>query len=174
MAEIARFDRCRSVSSEYRQDDIIRRGPRSRLAILRRTLLKTGSKRTSSLSRFQLIQKQSCSVRRRVLILLRSLVAPYVMTVRVPAQALGMQSIRRMIHILLMSGMMSTDSIRITSGSIPMQPSRFAESTCIKCHHSVTELGVNPKFGASAPKVVKGYELIQKYGCLRLPRNAWL
>jgi cytochrome c2 len=47
----------------------------------------------------------------------------------------------------------------------PMQPSRFAESTCIKCHHSVTELGVNPKFGASAPKVVKGYELIQKYGC---------
>ena len=47
----------------------------------------------------------------------------------------------------------------------PMQPSRFAESTCIKCHHSVTELGVSPKFGASAPKVVKGYELIQKYGC---------
>ncbi len=47
----------------------------------------------------------------------------------------------------------------------PMQPSRFAESTCIKCHHSVTELGVNPKFGASAPKVHKGYTLIQKYGC---------
>jgi len=47
----------------------------------------------------------------------------------------------------------------------PMQPSRFAESTCIKCHHSVTELGVNPKFGASAPKVFKGFELIQKYGC---------
>lgn len=47
----------------------------------------------------------------------------------------------------------------------PMQPSRFIESTCIKCHHSVTELGVNPKFGASAPKVFKGYQLIQKYGC---------
>ena len=47
----------------------------------------------------------------------------------------------------------------------PMQPSRFAESTCIKCHHSVTELGVNPKFGASAPKVFRGYQLIQKYGC---------
>ncbi len=47
----------------------------------------------------------------------------------------------------------------------PMQPSRFAESTCIKCHHSVTELGVNPEFGASAPKVFKGYQLIQKYGC---------
>ncbi len=24
---------------------------------------------------------------------------------------------------------------------------------------------MNPKFGASAPKVIKGYELIQKYGC---------
>lgn len=47
----------------------------------------------------------------------------------------------------------------------PMQPSRFAESTCIKCHHSVTELGVNPKYGESAPKVFKGYQLIQKYGC---------
>ena len=47
----------------------------------------------------------------------------------------------------------------------PMQPNRFAESTCIKCHHGVTELGVNPKFGASAPKVFKGYQLIQKYGC---------
>ncbi|HQZ63560.1 MAG TPA: c-type cytochrome, partial [Planctomycetaceae bacterium] len=47
----------------------------------------------------------------------------------------------------------------------PMQPSRFAESTCIKCHHGVTELGINPKFGPSAPKVFKGYQLIQKYGC---------
>lgn len=47
----------------------------------------------------------------------------------------------------------------------PMQPDRFAESTCIKCHHSVTELAVNPKFGNSAPKVTKGFQLIQKYGC---------
>jgi len=47
----------------------------------------------------------------------------------------------------------------------PMQPSRFAESTCIKCHHGMTELGVNPKFGASAPKAFKGWQLIQKYGC---------
>lgn len=47
----------------------------------------------------------------------------------------------------------------------PMQPSRFAESTCIKCHHSVTELATNPKYGASAPKVARGYELIQKFGC---------
>ncbi len=27
----------------------------------------------------------------------------------------------------------------------PMQPNRFAESTCIKCHHGMTELGVNPR-----------------------------
>lgn len=47
----------------------------------------------------------------------------------------------------------------------PMQPSRFIESTCIKCHHNVTELGVNPKFGASAPKVHRGDQLLQKYGC---------
>jgi cytochrome c551/c552 len=47
----------------------------------------------------------------------------------------------------------------------PMQPARFAESTCIKCHHNVTELAVNPKFGASAPKVSKGHALIQSYGC---------
>ncbi len=47
----------------------------------------------------------------------------------------------------------------------PMQPTRFAESTCIKCHHGMTELGVNPEFGATAPKAFKGYQLIQKYGC---------
>ncbi len=47
----------------------------------------------------------------------------------------------------------------------PMQPERFVESTCIKCHHDVTELGVHPEFGASAPKVHDGYQLIRKYGC---------
>lgn len=47
----------------------------------------------------------------------------------------------------------------------PMQPDRFVESSCIKCHHNVEELGVNPKFGATAPKVFEGYKLIQKYGC---------
>ncbi|MFK7819381.1 MAG: hypothetical protein AB8G99_11735 [Planctomycetaceae bacterium] len=48
---------------------------------------------------------------------------------------------------------------------LPMQPKRFIESGCIKCHHQVTELGVNPKFGASAPKVVRGFETMKKYGC---------
>ncbi|MCP4856229.1 MAG: c-type cytochrome [Fuerstiella sp.] len=47
----------------------------------------------------------------------------------------------------------------------PMRPNRFQESTCLKCHHSVTELGVNPRFGASAPKVYEGFNLIRKYGC---------
>ncbi len=47
----------------------------------------------------------------------------------------------------------------------PMEPQRFQESACIKCHHSITELGEHPKFGASAPKVYKGYNLIRKYGC---------
>jgi cytochrome c551/c552 len=47
----------------------------------------------------------------------------------------------------------------------PMQPQRLRESTCIKCHHSVVELGVHPTFGASAPKLYRGYNLIKEYGC---------
>ncbi len=47
----------------------------------------------------------------------------------------------------------------------PMQPGQFIESSCLKCHHSVVELGVNPKFGTTAPKVFEGYELIKSYGC---------
>lgn len=47
----------------------------------------------------------------------------------------------------------------------PMLPTQFIESTCIKCHHNVTELGVNPQYGASAPKVYEGYNLIAEYGC---------
>lgn len=47
----------------------------------------------------------------------------------------------------------------------PMQPARTRESACIKCHHSVVELGVNQKFGATAPKAYDGWQLIKKYGC---------
>jgi len=47
----------------------------------------------------------------------------------------------------------------------PMYPERFRESTCIKCHVNVTELGVNAKHGATAPKVFKGYQLVKTYGC---------
>jgi cytochrome c2 len=47
----------------------------------------------------------------------------------------------------------------------PMLPERFVESTCIKCHHDVVELGVHPTYGPTAPKVVKGYDTISSYGC---------
>ena len=47
----------------------------------------------------------------------------------------------------------------------PMNPKRFEESGCIKCHINVTELGVNAKFGPTAPKVVRGHHLIETYGC---------
>lgn len=47
----------------------------------------------------------------------------------------------------------------------PMLPERLQESTCLKCHHEVIELGVNPEYGPTAPKVFEGWELIRKYGC---------
>ena len=47
----------------------------------------------------------------------------------------------------------------------PMNPKRFEESSCIKCHINVTELAVNPKFGPTAPKVARGHKLVQTYGC---------
>lgn len=47
----------------------------------------------------------------------------------------------------------------------PMLPERLREATCLKCHHDVIELGVNPEYGPTAPKVFEGWQLIQKYGC---------
>ena len=47
----------------------------------------------------------------------------------------------------------------------PMHPANFVESGCLKCHHNVTELGVNEKYGPTAPKLVEGYELVKEYGC---------
>lgn len=47
----------------------------------------------------------------------------------------------------------------------PMLPKRFEESGCIKCHINVVELGVNSKWGATAPKVFRGYQLVKTYGC---------
>ncbi|MBW3539011.1 MAG: c-type cytochrome [Planctomycetes bacterium] len=47
----------------------------------------------------------------------------------------------------------------------PMLPDRFEESGCLKCHHQVVELGVNPTYGTSAPKLYQGFQLIQEYGC---------
>ncbi len=47
----------------------------------------------------------------------------------------------------------------------PMFPNRFKESSCLKCHHSVMELAETPKFGNSAPKVTKGWDIVAQYGC---------
>ena len=48
----------------------------------------------------------------------------------------------------------------------PMYPQRFAQSTCLKCHHNVVELESSERYPeAPAPKVVHGYDLIRKYGC---------
>ncbi len=40
----------------------------------------------------------------------------------------------------------------------PMLPSRFMESSCLKCHHEVTDV-------PQAKKLQAGYERIVKYGC---------
>lgn len=47
----------------------------------------------------------------------------------------------------------------------PMLPERFQEASCIKCHHQVVDLGVNPRFGPTAPKVYEGFRLVERYGC---------
>ena len=48
----------------------------------------------------------------------------------------------------------------------PQHPKRFIESTCLKCHHDGTELEPSLRFPeAPAPKVVRGYNTIRKFGC---------
>jgi cytochrome c2 len=50
--------------------------------------------------------------------------------------------------------------------SYPMSARRFLEGTCLKCHHQVTELEPSERFpDPPAPKLVRGYHLIRKYGC---------
>ncbi len=46
----------------------------------------------------------------------------------------------------------------------PMLPPRFVESSCLKCHHQVTDL---VRYGSKeeAPKLLKGYNLIRENGC---------
>jgi len=46
----------------------------------------------------------------------------------------------------------------------PMLAKRFVESTCLKCHHEVTDL---IRYGnkLEAPKLIKGYELVRESGC---------
>tara|TARA_B100000676_G_scaffold310180_1_gene375920 strand:+ start:3194 stop:8038 length:4845 start_codon:yes stop_codon:yes gene_type:complete len=48
----------------------------------------------------------------------------------------------------------------------PQLPNRFIESTCLKCHHDVNDLEPSQRFEQPpAPKVVKGYNTIRKFGC---------
>ncbi len=46
----------------------------------------------------------------------------------------------------------------------PMLSSRFTESSCLKCHHEVTDL---VRYGSmqEAPKLLRGYELVRENGC---------
>jgi len=48
----------------------------------------------------------------------------------------------------------------------PMLPRRFAQSSCLKCHHDVTDLESGDRFpDAPAPKLLAGYHLIRQNGC---------
>jgi cytochrome c2 len=48
----------------------------------------------------------------------------------------------------------------------PMSSQRFLESVCLKCHHDVVELEPSDRFPEPpAPKLMRGYNLIRKYGC---------
>jgi mono/diheme cytochrome c family protein len=46
----------------------------------------------------------------------------------------------------------------------PMLPARFVESSCLKCHHQVTDL---IRYGSKeeAPKLLLGYNLVRENGC---------
>ena len=46
----------------------------------------------------------------------------------------------------------------------PMLSSRFTESSCIKCHHEVTDL-MRHGSKEEAPKLLRGYHLLQDNGC---------
>jgi cytochrome c2 len=48
----------------------------------------------------------------------------------------------------------------------PMFPQRFAESTCLKCHHEVVDLLPSERFpDPPAPKLIEGYNIVREYGC---------
>ncbi|HEY7310242.1 MAG TPA: c-type cytochrome [Gemmataceae bacterium] len=46
----------------------------------------------------------------------------------------------------------------------PMRSSRFIESSCLKCHHEVTDLSRRGS-KQEAPKLLRGYELVRENGC---------
>ncbi|MGB6042378.1 MAG: hypothetical protein WBF93_04390, partial [Pirellulales bacterium] len=48
----------------------------------------------------------------------------------------------------------------------PMQPTRFIESGCLKCHHQIEQLLPSERFPEPpAPTLVHGHDLVKKYGC---------
>jgi mono/diheme cytochrome c family protein len=46
----------------------------------------------------------------------------------------------------------------------PMQPHRFVESGCLKCHYQVTDL-IREGNKNEAPKLVRGYNIVREFGC---------
>ena len=46
----------------------------------------------------------------------------------------------------------------------PMLPNRFVESSCVKCHHEVTDL-VRQGNKEEAPKLMRGFNLVRENGC---------
>jgi mono/diheme cytochrome c family protein len=46
----------------------------------------------------------------------------------------------------------------------PMQPRRFVESSCLKCHHQVTDL-IRHGSKEEAPKLLRGFNLLKENGC---------
>jgi cbb3-type cytochrome oxidase cytochrome c subunit len=46
----------------------------------------------------------------------------------------------------------------------PMLPTRFVESSCLKCHHEVTDL-ISSDNRNEAPKLLRGHTLIRENGC---------
>jgi cbb3-type cytochrome oxidase cytochrome c subunit len=46
----------------------------------------------------------------------------------------------------------------------PMLPQRFVESSCVKCHHEMTDL-VGSDNRVEAPKLLRGFNLLKENGC---------
>jgi len=48
----------------------------------------------------------------------------------------------------------------------PMLPKRFLQSSCLKCHHDVTDLAPSERFpDPPAAKLLAGYDLVRRNGC---------
>jgi cbb3-type cytochrome oxidase cytochrome c subunit len=56
------------------------------------------------------------------------------------------------------------DWVPIHDWDFPMRPSRFFESSCLQCHHQVTDL-ISWDNRNEAPKLLRGYYLLKENGC---------